>query len=85
MPTNGLAQQDEDREEVQPRAGRQKPARRRGRAPGTGRGPGKSKLDPHLETITQLLAAGESQKEIAERYGTTPSNLYNWLKKRGFK
>ncbi len=68
-----------------PRPGRQKPGGRRGRAPGAGRGPGKSKLDPHLPDIVKFLAAGVSQKEIANRYQTTPSNLHNWLKKRGLK
>ncbi len=85
MPTCELSQQGEGRRESKSRPDRQYPVGRRGRTPGAGRGPGKSKLDPHLDAITQLLAAGVPQQEIAERYQTTPSNLHNWLKKRGFK
>ncbi len=83
MPTCELSQHTGDGEESQHRPEAKKPAGRRGRTPGAGRGPGKSKLDPYLKAITQLLANGVSQKDIAERYGTTPSNLHNWLKKRG--
>lgn len=85
MPTSELSHQDEDGGADKSRADRHYPSGRRGRAPGTGRGPRKSKLDQHLDMITQLLADGMSQREIAERYGTTPSNLHNWLKKRGLK
>ncbi len=85
MPTSELAQQDEDGRAVKSQPDRQNPTRRRGRTPGAGRGPGKSKLDPYLDTIIRLLADGVPQKDIAKRYGTTPSNLHNWLKKRGFK
>ena len=58
---------------------------RRGRAPGTGSGPGESKLDPYQEDIEHLLANGATQRFIASRYGTTESNLYNWMKKRGLR
>ncbi len=61
------------------------PAEQRGRAPGTGGGRRTSKLDPHLNPIRQLLANGMSQKDIAQRYDTTPSNLHDWLKTRGVK
>ncbi len=71
MPTGELVQQDEDGRAVKSRPGRHNPTRKRGRAPGTGRGSGKSKFDSYLEAITQLLADGMSQKEIAKRYGTT--------------
>ena len=50
---------------------------------GRPKGPGKSKLDKYQPEIEALLANGSTQKFIAERYKTTPANLYNWLKKRG--
>lgn len=52
---------------------------------GRPRGAGKSKLDPYRPEIETLLANGSTQKFIAERYGTTESNLSNWLKKRGLR
>ncbi len=52
---------------------------------GRPRGPGKSKLDPFQPEIEALLANGSTQKFIARRYGTTESNLHNWLKKRRLK
>jgi hypothetical protein len=58
---------------------------RRGRTPGTGGGPGESKLDPHREEIEHLLTHGSTQRFIAGRFGTTESNLYNWMKKRGLR
>jgi DNA invertase Pin-like site-specific DNA recombinase len=48
---------------------------------GRPKGPGKSKLDSHGEEIRGLLNNGSTKKFIALRYGTTPANLYNWLKK----
>jgi len=48
---------------------------------GRPKGPGKSKLDQYKAEIEALLANGSTKKFIAERYGTTPSNLHNWLKK----
>jgi hypothetical protein len=70
------------RDQSQAGAGVQKPTTngRRGRVPGAGSGPGESKLDPHQEDIEYLLANGSTQRFIASRYGTTESNLYNWLK-----
>ncbi|ETW92530.1 MAG: hypothetical protein ETSY1_43230 [Candidatus Entotheonella factor] len=56
---------------------------KRGRKPGSGHGVRPSKLDPHTQEIMQLLQGGMTQREIARRYGTTPSNLHDWLKKRG--
>ena len=44
-------------------------------------GPGRSKLDEHAEEIRALLANGSTKKFVAERYGTTPQNLNNWLRK----
>jgi DNA invertase Pin-like site-specific DNA recombinase len=48
-------------------------------------GPGKSKLDSFLSEIKGLLSNGSTQKHIANRYKTTPSNLNNWLKKHDIK
>ncbi len=67
------------------RSDRQTPIIGRGRTPGAGSGPRASKLDPHVNEITYLLGNGMPQKDVAKRFGTTPSNLYTWLKKRGFK
>ncbi|PON15089.1 hypothetical protein C2W62_25640 [Candidatus Entotheonella serta] len=71
--------------ERQEKVKRNKAVGERGRTPGAGRGPRLSKLDQHFEAIVRLLASGISQKEIAKRYGTTPSNLHAWLKRRGLK
>ena len=66
---------------------KQKPAirSRRGRTPGSGNGPGPSRLDPYRAEIEELLANGSTQRFIASRFETTESNLYNWMKKRGLK
>ncbi len=48
---------------------------------GRPKGPGKSKLDPYQEEIVALLRNGSKQTYVAKRYGTTPANLSNWLKK----
>lgn len=45
-------------------------------------GPGKSKLDAYQVEIEALLKNGSTKRFIARRYGTSESNLYNWLKKR---
>lgn len=50
---------------------------------GRPKGPGKSKLDPHREEIVALLKNGATKRFVAKRYGTTPVNLNNWLKKNG--
>ena len=52
---------------------------------GRPKGPGKSKLDKHRPEIEALLANGSTQKFIAMRYNSSPANLANWMKKRGFK
>ena len=52
---------------------------------GRPRGPGKSKLDPFSHEIEALIANGSTQRFIAKRYGTTESNLHNWLRKRRIK
>ena len=48
---------------------------------GRPRGPGKSKLDKYREEIIALLTNGSTKTFVARRYGTTPANLYNWLRK----
>jgi len=48
---------------------------------GRPRGVGKSKLDEFKEEIVALLRNGSSKKFVADRYGTSQVNLYNWLKK----
>jgi DNA invertase Pin-like site-specific DNA recombinase len=52
---------------------------------GRPKGPGKSKLDKFKPEIEALYANGSTQKFIANRYGTTEANLYNWMKKNGLK
>ena len=52
---------------------------------GRPKGPGKSKLDKHRPEIEALLANGFTQKFITKRYKSSPANLANWMKKRGFK
>ncbi len=56
----------------------------RGRIAGS-RVEGSSKLDEHLEDISALLDAGVPLSQIAERYGTTKSNLHDRLKSRGLR
>jgi DNA invertase Pin-like site-specific DNA recombinase len=48
---------------------------------GRPRGAGKSKLDAFKEEIVALLRNGSSKKFVANRYGTSQVNLYNWIKK----
>jgi len=55
--------------------------RARGVKLGRPKGPGKSKLDQYKPEIEALLKNGSTQAYIAKRYGSTPSNLCNWLKK----
>jgi DNA invertase Pin-like site-specific DNA recombinase len=50
---------------------------------GRPRGPGKSRLDPNRPEIVALMANGSTKTFIARRYGVTPANLHNWLKKNG--
>ena len=56
-------------------------ARAKGRQLGRPKGPGKSKLDGHRDEIVALLQNGSTKTFVANRYGTTAANLYNWLKK----
>ena len=60
-------------------------ARARGKLLGRPKGPGKSKLDPMKEEIIALLSNGSTKKYVSDRYGTTPANLANWLKKNKIK
>jgi DNA invertase Pin-like site-specific DNA recombinase len=48
---------------------------------GRPKGAGKSKLDEFKEEIVALLRNGSSKKFVADRYGTSQVNLYNWIKK----
>jgi DNA invertase Pin-like site-specific DNA recombinase len=48
---------------------------------GRPKGVGKSKLDEFKEEIVALLRNGSSKKFVADRYGTSQVNLYNWLNK----
>lgn len=48
---------------------------------GRPKGPGKSKLDKYKPEIEALLKNGSTQVYIAKRYGSTPANLCNWIKK----
>ena len=48
---------------------------------GRPKGAGKSKLDAFKEEIVALLRNGSSKKFVADRYGTSQVNLYNWLNK----
>ncbi len=48
-------------------------------------GPGKSKLDKYRPEIEAMLSNGSTQRFIAKRYGTTESNLFNWMKKHKLK
>ena len=48
---------------------------------GRPKGPGKSKLDAYKVEIEALLKNGSTKKFIANRYNSTPANLFNWLKK----
>ncbi len=48
---------------------------------GRPKGKGKSKLDKYRIEIESLLKNGTTKKFIADRYGTTPANLINWLKR----
>jgi DNA invertase Pin-like site-specific DNA recombinase len=50
---------------------------------GRPRGAGKSKLDQYREEIIALLKNGSTKKYVAQKYGTSPPNLHNWLKKNG--
>ena len=48
---------------------------------GRPKGPGRSKLDGHRDEILALLNNGSPKTWVARKYGTTRTNLYNWLQK----
>lgn len=48
---------------------------------GRPKGPGKSKLDEHRAEIVALLRNGSTKVYVAKKYGTTPPNLINWIRK----
>ena len=48
---------------------------------GRPKGVGKSKLDEFKEEIVALLRNGSSKKFVADRYGSSQVNLYNWIRK----
>jgi DNA invertase Pin-like site-specific DNA recombinase len=56
-------------------------ARAKGKILGRPKGPGKSRLDPFKPEIEALLRNGAKKNFIAKRYGITPPNLLNWLKR----
>ena len=48
---------------------------------GRPKGAEKSKLDEFKEEIVALLRNGSSEKFVANRYGSSQVNLYNWINK----
>lgn len=48
---------------------------------GRPKGKGASKLDKHKSAIIDELKQGIPKKYIAQRYGCTPGNLFNWIKR----
>jgi DNA invertase Pin-like site-specific DNA recombinase len=52
---------------------------------GRPKGSGKSKLDDYRPEIEALLANGSTKRFIAQRYGTSESNLHHWIKKKGIQ
>ena len=60
-------------------------ARAKGKMLGRPKGPGKSKLDKFRPEIEALLKNGSPKTFIAKRFGTTPANLYNWMKKNNIE
>jgi DNA invertase Pin-like site-specific DNA recombinase len=56
-----------------------------GKKLGRPKGSGKSKLDQYKPEIEAFLKSGSTQKFIANRYGTTETNLCRWMKKHRLK
>jgi len=52
---------------------------------GRPKGVGKSKLDAYRVEIEALLNNGSTQRFIAQRYGTTETNLSRWLLRHGLR
>ncbi|MCI0731852.1 MAG: recombinase family protein [Chloroflexi bacterium] len=59
--------------------------KRSGKAVGRPKGSGKSKLDVSRTEIEGLLQQGATQKYIASRFQTSPTNLSRWMKQHGLK
>jgi DNA invertase Pin-like site-specific DNA recombinase len=59
--------------------------KRSGKAVGRPKGSGKSKLDTSRTEIERLLQQGATQKYIASRFHTSPTNLSRWMKQHGLK
>lgn len=55
--------------------------KRSGKPIGRPKGSGKSKLDEHRAEIERLLNEGSTQRFIASRFNTSPTNLSRWMKK----
>ena len=56
-------------------------ARKSGKILGRPKGPGKSKLDEHRESIITDLKCGVTKAYVSKKYGATPATLHNWLKR----
>lgn len=59
--------------------------KRSGKPVGRPKGSGKSKLDKHRAEIERLLNEGSTQRFIASRFNTSPTNLSRWMKKHGLR
>jgi DNA invertase Pin-like site-specific DNA recombinase len=59
--------------------------KRSGKPIGRPKGSGKSKLDEHRAEIERLLNEGSTQRYIAGRFNTSPTNLSRWMKKHGLR
>ncbi len=59
--------------------------KRSGKPIGRPKGSGKSKLDEHRAEIERLLNVGSTQRYIASRFNTSPTNLSRWMKKHGLR
>jgi DNA invertase Pin-like site-specific DNA recombinase len=59
--------------------------RRSGKPIGRPKGSGKSKLDEHRDEIERLLNEGSTQRYVASRFNTSPTNLSRWMKKHGLR
>jgi DNA invertase Pin-like site-specific DNA recombinase len=59
--------------------------KRSGKPIGRPKGSGKSKLDEHRDEIERLLNEGSTQRYIASRFNTSPTNLSRWMKKHGLR
>ena len=57
--------------------------KRSGKPIGRPKGRGKSKMDDHRTEIERLLNEGSTQRYIASRFNTSPTNLSRWMKKHG--